>query len=149
MQWLFPNFATPRKIYVIGCTHGRNSCSQMFYDIGVLENFKKFREKNCPVASFLDKIVQKSSAQVFCNFLMEIKISSSKICEILKITYFGQHLQTAVSICRRLGCNFAKKETQSQDYLQSFFSLRVCSKSSIPKLNLFAIKGKFEKVLEN
>ena len=117
LQWLFLNFATPRKIYMIG--HRGHSwekqLSQMFYNIGVLKVSKNSQKSTCPVASFLYKIVQKQPAQVFCNLLVEIN--------------FKDHLfwRTSSSSCFCLqapSLQLFQKRDSDTELLTKFFQLK-------------------------
>ena len=63
---------------------------------------------------------------------MEIQLNSREICKILKIIYFGEHLQTPVSVCRRPPCIFVKKETQSENCLRRFLAKESVENGQLP-----------------
>ena len=94
-QWLFPNFATPRKSCMIVSNEGKSSWSQVFYKVGVLKNFKTFTGKYLSCGLLFNKVVQNQPTEVFCNLLLKTKWNSREICKILKIDLLK-------NICERL-----------------------------------------------
>ena len=71
---------------------------EAFYKKNVLKNFANFRGKHM-LESLFNKVRLKG-----CKFIKnetQTLVHSCEICEVLKQTYFKEHLQTAASVSKR------------------------------------------------